>query len=138
MVDYHYEYPFKLKEENKYTEWIINVLRANGNDQAAIQYIFCSDDYLLDLNRRFLGHDYYTDVITFPYEEDQNGADIFISVDRVRENASQLGQTAETEMRRVMIHGVLHLLGFKDTSEDDQLLMRQKEDEYLSMFHVKQ
>ena len=98
-----------------------------------ISFIFCSDDYLLDLNRNFLSHDYYTDVITFDNSEQFSfSGDIFISLDRVRENALVFNQTFIDELHRVMIHGILHLVGYDDISDLEQSIMRDKEDYYLA------
>jgi rRNA maturation RNase YbeY len=98
-----------------------------------ISYIFCSDDQLLDINKEFLNHDYYTDVITFDYSETENvSGDIFISIDRIRDNAKILELSYLDELHRVIIHGVLHLLGFKDKTKEESKNMRRLEDECLS------
>lgn len=100
-----------------------------------INYILCSDSYLLDINRQYLNHDYFTDVITFDYSEDNViSGDIFISVDTVSDNAKEYNVTFEKELERVMIHGVLHLVGYNDKSEDEVKEMRAKENQYLSLF----
>ena len=99
-----------------------------------INIIFCSDNYLLDINQKFLGHDYFTDIITFDYcEDDRLNGDLFISVDSVRENAVEFGQEFDVELSRVMVHGILHLVGYDDHTKADQKVMRQKEDYYLSL-----
>jgi len=108
-----------------------------------LDYIFCSDDYLLDINIRFLKHDFLTDIITFPLHEpgEPISGEIYISVDRVRENASSLKLKQQEELLRVVFHGALHLLGFKDKSKADQLTMRKMEDTWLrdfTAFHVEQ
>lgn len=121
--------------EVQYISWLNNVARKGGRFIENISYIFCSDEYLLDMNIRYLGHDYYTDIITFPYHEgDQLSGDMFISVDRVRDNAAEYGVDFETELRRVMVHGLLHLMGYGDKTAEDVLIMRAKEDECLQMF----
>jgi probable rRNA maturation factor len=102
-----------------------------------LNYVFCSDDYLLDINRRFLSHDYYTDIITFDISESKAEVigEVYISIDRVKDNAVQLQQTTQRELLRVIIHGALHLCGYKDKTKAQQKIMRQKEDNYLLMFH---
>jgi len=118
-----------------YGRWIKETIIAEGKNVGDIAFIFCSDDYLLDVNRKFLEHDYYTDIITFDYV-DQNliNGDIFISVDRVKENASIYYSDFNNELNRIMIHGVLHLLGYKDKVKKDKALMTAKEDFYLNKF----
>jgi probable rRNA maturation factor len=121
--------------EDRYISWLTSVARNGGRFIEHISYIFCSDDYLLDMNIRYLGHDYYTDIITFPYDEgDQLSGDMFISVDRVRDNAAEYGVDFETELRRVMVHGLLHLMGYSDKTDEDVSIMRAKEDLCLQMF----
>ena len=115
-----------------FASWLSEVCSKEGKVLSEISIVFCSDNYLLDINRKFLDHDYYTDVITFDYVEDLNIiGDILISIDRVRDNAQGLGVTFNNELKRVIVHGVLHLLGYKDKSEEEELLMRSKEDFYL-------
>ncbi|MDR0386272.1 MAG: rRNA maturation RNase YbeY [Prevotellaceae bacterium] len=100
-------------------------------------FIFCSDDILLDMNKKHLNHDYYTDVITFDYTSDNTiSGDIFISIDRVSENAGKFGTSFDRELDRVMYHGVLHLCGYDDKSENDRRTMREKEDFYLNMLSI--
>ena len=100
-----------------------------------ISYILCSDNYLLEINRQYLNHDYFTDVITFDYSEDNViSGDIFISVDTVADNAKEYNVTFEKELERVMVHGVLHLVGYNDKSDSEVKQMRAKENQYLSLF----
>lgn len=114
--------------------WIKNAIISEGKFTGDISFIFCSDYYLLDVNRKFLQHDYFTDIITFDYVEDnQISGDIFISVDRVKENAIKFSKTFENELYRILIHGILHLLGYKDKEIRDKELMTEKEDFYLNM-----
>jgi rRNA maturation RNase YbeY len=114
-------------------QWIKNTIEANNKEMGDISYIFCSDDQLLDINKEFLNHDYYTDVITFDYSETENvSGDIFISIDRIRDNAKILELSYLDELHRVIIHGVLHLLGFKDKTKEESKNMRRLEDECLS------
>lgn len=128
---------FIFKSKRACSKWIISVLHEEGilaiKKLSDISFIFCSDDYLLDLNRNFLSHDYYTDVITFDNSEQFSfSGDIFISLDRVRENALVFNQTFIDELHRVMIHGILHLVGYDDISDLEQSIMRDKEDYYLA------
>ena len=138
MIQYHYQTDFKISDPEKYTSWIESVVHSRGSDVAELHYVFCSDEALLEINQDHLGHDYYTDIITFPYGSPESiSADIFISVDRVFDNAVHLQILAEEEMRRVMIHGVLHLLGMNDKTDQEIREMRSSEDRALEMFHVK-
>jgi len=129
------EIDFELPEEQKIADWIASTIFAHHFQLEELSYIFCSDDYLLGVNQRYLDHDYYTDIITFDNSEEQNklSGDLFISIDRIHDNAQQNGQTFETELHRVMIHGVLHLLGFNDKTDDEKSEMRRKEDACLSL-----
>lgn len=115
------------------TNWIKKVITAEEHTLGDISFIFCSDGYLLEVNKKYLNHDYFTDIITFDYVEDKlvNG-DIFISIDRVRENAREFKTTFYNEIHRILIHGILHLLGYKDKSKKDKIIMTEKEDYYLN------
>lgn len=116
------------------SEWITVCCQKEKCSLGEVNFIFCDDPYLLSMNQQFLDHDHYTDVITFDYSEDSLvHGDIFISVDTVRDNAVSFENTARDEFHRVMIHGVLHLIGYQDKSEDQQRTMRSKEDFYLSL-----
>lgn len=127
---------FKLKNKKKISEWIVRTATAEGKNAGEISYIFCSDNYLRQINIDYLNHDYLTDIITFDNSDDEDTieGDIFISVERVMENAGVFNKTFENELRRVIIHGVLHLIGYKDKSGKDKSLMREKEDHYLNQF----
>jgi|TARA_B110000091_G_scaffold117098_1_gene126246 probable rRNA maturation factor len=117
--------------------WLSGVISSGGKKLGDISVILCSDDYLLDVNNKYLDHNYYTDIITFDYtEKDVVGGDLFISYDRVKENAKQEGVLIQQELRRVMVHGVLHLLGLKDKTKKEASIMRAAEDVALKMFHV--
>ena len=117
------------------TKWLSNTATNYNFKIAQINYIFCSDDYLLTLNQEYLDHDYYTDIITFNYNESSYmSGDIFISIDRVKENATIFGIDTEREFLRVMVHGVLHLIGFNDSTDKDEMIMREKEDEFIKIF----
>lgn len=122
------------KPSLKYTgvkKWLTSEIENLGFVVGNINYIFCSDEYLLEMNRKHLDHDYYTDIITFNYCEDKEiSGDMYISVDRIKENSVLLG-TGDSEIYRVIIHGVLHLCGFEDDTDDETEIMRQKEDEAL-------
>jgi probable rRNA maturation factor len=139
MIDYNYETDFRLDDEIAFTEWIDRVIESEGKTTGEIAYIFCDDAYLLEINQQYLNHDDLTDIISFDYTEDTiiNG-DIFISVERVKDNADDLNVVFDEELKRVIIHGVLHYCGYKDKTEKDAILMRSKEDEKIKMFHVKQ
>ncbi|MFT6501401.1 MAG: rRNA maturation RNase YbeY [Crocinitomicaceae bacterium] len=113
--------------------WLSKVCETEGKDLGELTLIFTSDEYLLNMNKEHLNHDYYTDIITFDYtEEDVVSGDLFISVDRVNDNADGLNVSRETEMNRVVVHGVLHLIGYGDKSDSESVLMREKENYYLS------
>ncbi len=137
MITYNYEYAFVLENEEKVTEWISNVIQSENKNIGEISYIFMTDEALLDLNKKHLNHDYYTDVISFDYTEDSViSGDIFISIDRVKENAIEFNTDFSKELFRVIIHGVLHFCGYKDKSIKEEALMRLKEEEKLHMFHM--
>ncbi len=114
---------------------IDDLIKSENKEQGDLTVIFCSDEYLLDVNKKYLNHDYYTDIITFDYTEGTIiSGDLFISCDRVIENANSFHVDLVNELSRVVFHGVLHLCGYKDKSEEDELLMRQKESFYLNKF----
>lgn len=120
--------------------WFTQVCKLEKKTLGEISIVFCSDEYLLEMNREHLNHDYYTDIITFDYSiEDEVSGDLFVSIDRVADNAQELSNAFTDELNRVCVHGLLHLCGYKDKSPEDELLMRSKEDEMLALreFHVK-
>lgn len=123
-----------MSEENRIIDWLNQVILEEGYQLVNLNYIFCPDDYLLEINKEYLGHDYFTDVITFPLSDEGIEGDIFISVDRVSENAKNLKLTFEEELLRVMVHGLLHLLGYSDKNAKDKIEMTNKENYYLSNF----
>lgn len=133
ILFYHEDVKVLKLERRKIKEWIKSVIISENKKPGAINYIFCSDEYLLNVNREYLDHDYFTDIITFDYVENNLiSGDIFISVDRVRENASQYGVDFNDELKRILVHGVLHLLGYPDKKPEEKKIMTEKEDFYLS------
>jgi len=132
---------FRPKFTTKINSWIKTIAKSHGISRLTINYIFCDDEELLSINKSFLGHDYYTDIITFDTIDDmyiKKGAisgDIFISVDTVRSNAATYATSFESELLRVMIHGILHLIGFDDKSPDEETEMHHQEDLALNVFY---
>lgn len=126
---------FKLKNSRTTGAWLRKVMGSEKKTPGAINYIFCSDRYLLSINQQYLKHNTYTDIITFDYSEDAHviSGDIFISIERVRENAEKLKVSFDSELHRVMVHGVLHLSGYKDKSTAQKRIMRNRENTYLSL-----
>ena len=125
---------FELKQKMLNNRWLKMVAGSEMRRLGAINIIFCSDNYILDVNMKYLQHDYFTDIITFDYcEKDVLSGDLFISIDSVRENAQFYGTQFADELNRVMVHGLLHLIGYDDHSEADIAEMRQKENYYLEM-----
>ncbi len=139
MISFNYELDFKLVDEKLYADWISKVISSEIKNEGDINYIFCDDDYLIEINQQYLNHDTLTDIISFDYSiGNELHGDIFISVERVRENAIDFNVSFEDELKRVMIHGILHYCGYKDKTEDEEKVMRAKEEEKMLMFHVKQ
>lgn len=137
MIRVFYETDFKLKNESLFCNWIENSIIEEGYNSKEINYIFCSDAYLLEMNKHHLQHDYYTDVIGFQYSEGKNlSGDIFISVERVKDNSMQNTVSFENELARVMIHGILHFMNYNDHSEEEMGLMRETEDKYLNNLKI--
>lgn len=135
MISYfNQDIEFKLKGKLINNQWLKLVAESEIRRIGDINIIFCSDNYILDVNMKYLGHDYFTDIITFDYcEKDKLNGDLFISIDSVRENALHYGTEFETELNRVMVHGILHLIGYDDHSKKDNKIMREKEDYYISL-----
>ncbi len=135
-VEFFYEdIDFKVPKPTKTRKWVRLVIEREEKSLSHLNYIFCSDEYLHSLNQQYLNHDTLTDIITFDQSEtpDQIEGDIFISVDRVRQNANDLGIPFAHELDRVIVHGILHLLGYRDKSAAEKEVMREKEDAYLSL-----
>lgn len=127
---------FELENQSLITNWLSNVAEIHHKEIENINYVFCSDEHLLSINQQYLDHDYYTDIITFDNSVSNDSpllSDIFISIDRVIDNAQQQELSFAEELHRVLVHGLLHLLGFQDKEEDEQIIMRQKEDTCLSL-----
>ena len=138
-IDFVYNTDFELSNKEHVSDWVLRVINSNGYKLGNIVYAFFNDEDLKSLNIRFLNHDYYTDVISFDETADQIvSGNIAISIDRVKENASQIGVDFEEELHRVMIHGVLHFIGFNDKTNPEKKEIREQEALALSMFHVKQ
>ena len=135
MISYHLEGVEKPKICTRRTsKWVKDVAEKHGKIVGEIAYIFCSDEYIIDVNRKFLNHDYYTDVITFDYSEGKKiSGDIFISLDTVRTNAEAFNQDYYNELERIIIHGILHLCGFKDKEPNDKEEMTFQEDEAIKL-----
>ncbi|MEA3504431.1 MAG: rRNA maturation RNase YbeY [Bacteroidota bacterium] len=125
---------FRLEDEALIREWIVKVITVNNYIPGVINYIFCSDEYLLKMNKKHLNHNYYTDIITFDYvQANQISSDMFISVDRVKDNSSKNGKVFSKELHRVIIHGILHLIGQDDKTDKEKQRMRSLEDKFLSL-----
>ena len=135
MISFNYETDFELENEAQYEDWISRIIESEGFNEGEINYIFCDDDYLLKVNQDYLDHDYYTDIITFDYVKGKIiSGDIFVSLPRILDNASTLSQNFESEFNRVLAHGILHLCGYKDKTEEEKSQMRAKEDFYINQF----
>ncbi|GEC70735.1 rRNA maturation RNase YbeY [Flavobacterium flevense] len=139
MINFNYESDFNLENEEAIASWLSAVIVSEKKKEGEINYIFCDDDYLHKINLEYLNHDTLTDIISFDYTmgNELNG-DIFISVERVQDNAADFNVSFEEELKRVLVHGVLHYCGYKDKDEESERLMRSKEDEKIAMFHVEQ
>ena len=131
--------PYTLKHKTLIRTWLLDTIHTEGYQLEELNFILCSDEYLLNMNQQYLDHDTYTDVITFDHSEvlKMIAGDIFISIERIQENAKEFKGTVFHELCRVMVHGTLHLLGYKDKSKKEKMLMTQKEDHYLSLLNSK-
>lgn len=137
MISFNYESDFSLEQEVIFTSWIENIVSSENKILGEISYIFCDDAYLHNINMQYLNHDTLTDIISFDYTEgDVISGDIFISIERVVDNAKDFNVSFDEELKRVLAHGVLHYCGYKDKSDSDALIMRSKEEEKIKLFHV--
>ncbi|HEX8563983.1 MAG TPA: rRNA maturation RNase YbeY [Flavobacterium sp.] len=135
MINFNYETDFELENEDAYANWLSEVIISEKKKEGEINYIFCDDEYLLAINQQYLDHDTLTDIISFDYcVGNELHGDIFISVERVRENAADFGVSFAEELKRVLAHGILHYCGYKDKTEADEGIMRQKENEKIALF----
>lgn len=139
MINFNYETDFELDNEAVVEQWLSRVIESENKKEGEINYIFCDDDYLHKINMEYLQHDTLTDIISFDYcvGSEING-DVFVSIERVKENALDFKVAFDEELKRVLVHGILHYCGYKDKSDDDEILMRAKEDEKILLFHVEQ
>lgn len=139
MISFNYETQFFLENETVYEDWISRIIASEGFEEGEINYIFCDDAYLHKINMEYLNHDTLTDIISFDYTVGNLlQGDIFVSVERVMDNAKDFEVSFDEELKRVLSHGVLHYCGYKDKSPEDERIMRKKEDEKIKMFHVEQ
>ena len=139
MISFNYETDFEITNESQYEEWIAAIIQSEDKTEGEINYVFCNDEYLLQKNIEFLNHDTLTDIISFDYTMGNLiSGDIFISVERVADNAKDFNVSFDDELKRVMAHGMLHYCGYKDKTEEDSQIMRTKEDEKMKLFHVEQ
>jgi len=127
---------FELQEKLKRKRWLKTIATKDGFIIKELNYVFCSDEYLYQMNLEYLNHDTYTDIITFDNSEKELDiiGDVFISIDRIRENAKTHNQKVEDELNRVLVHGLLHLMGYKDKTKEESALMRQKEEESINLY----
>ncbi len=139
IINFYSENDFELEDISRYEGWVKKVISSEGKKTGEISFIFCDDEYLLDINQKYLDHDTYTDIISFDSSVGNilNG-DIFISTERVAENADSYKVKFSEELKRVIIHGILHFCGYKDKTEEEEQMMRKKEEEKMKMFHVEQ
>jgi|SRR6218665_2944434 len=135
MINYFFENIDQKNIELNISTWLEDLIISENKKPGDINYIFCDDEYLLKVNQDYLDHDYYTDIITFDYVKGKTiSGDIFVSLPRILDNASTLSQDFESEFRRVLAHGLLHLCGYKDKTEEEEYTMRQKEDFYINRY----
>ena len=137
MINFNYETAFEVPNEAQFQIWISRIIHSENKSLGEISYVFCDDEYLLKINIEHLHHDTLTDIISFDYSiGNELSGDIFISIERVKENALDFKVDFIEELKRVMSHGILHYCGYKDKTEGDTSVMRNKEDEKIKMFHV--
>ncbi|TDD78183.1 rRNA maturation RNase YbeY [Flavobacterium caseinilyticum] len=139
MINFNYETDFSLDNEEATAAWLGNVITSENKKEGEINYIFCDDEYLHKINVEYLDHDTLTDIISFDYSMgNELHGDIFVSIERVKDNAADFNVSFEEELKRVLVHGILHYCGYKDKGESEEIVMRSKEDEKIAMFHVEQ
>lgn len=139
MIDFNYLTDFVIEDELSYVDWISSLVDSHHFNLGDITYIFCDDAYLHEMNVKYLNHDTLTDIITFDYTEDKIiSGDLFISVQRLKDNSKDFKTSFQNELLRVMSHGVFHLMGYKDKTNNETIVMRNLEDKAISLFHVKQ
>ena len=139
IINFYSETDFNFQQEKEHESWLKKVIISEGKKTGDISFIFCNDEYLVKLNQEYLDHDTYTDIISFDSSIGTIlSGDIFISVERVIENAERFAVSFDEELRRVLAHGVLHFCGYNDKSSEEQEEMGQKEEEKMKMFHVEQ
>jgi probable rRNA maturation factor len=137
MINFNYETDFTLDNEEAIAAWLTNVITSENKKEGEINYIFCDDEYLHKINLEYLNHDTLTDIISFDYTMgNEISGDVFVSVERVKDNANDFNVAFDEELKRVLVHGVLHYCGYKDKGEAEEQLMRSKEDEKIALFHV--
>ena len=137
MINFNYENEFILENEAAVASWLSAVIISENKKEGEINYIFCDDEYLHKINVEYLDHDTLTDIISFDYTMgNELSGDIFVSIERVIDNASDFEVSFEEELKRVLVHGVLHYCGYKDKGDEEERIMRRKEDEKIAMFHV--
>ncbi len=139
MIEFIYNTNWQVPQEEQYSHWLNRIVVKEGHVVGELTYQFETDERVLEVNLEHLNHDFYTDIITFDHVQgNMVFGDIFISVDRVEDNATKFDCSMEEEMKRVMAHGLLHLLGYKDDTPEEKKVMRKKEEECIKMFHVEQ
>lgn len=136
-IEFYYEdIDFELDHQESYVTWLNNIASSHERSIGELSYIFSNDEKVLEINKQYLDHDYYTDIISFPYDLEPIAGDIYISIDRVKDNASDLGIQFQEELHRVMAHGLLHFIGFDDHSEEDILAMRNAENAAIEQYKI--
>ena len=139
MISFNYETEFELPNESQISNWLNKVIFSENKKEGDINYIFCDDNYLVEINQQYLQHDTLTDIISFDYSVgNELHGDVFISIERVRDNARDFKVSFEEELQRVLVHGVLHYCGYKDKTKEEEQIMRDKENEKIKLFHVEQ
>lgn len=137
MIEFHYKIDFEIKDSERTSEWIEQLIIEEGKEMGEITYIFCNDKFLLERNQKYLNHDTLTDIITFDYcKGNVISSDIMISIDRVKENSTIFENSFSEELKRVMSHGILHLIGYNDHNEKDKKIMRERENYYINKFVI--